>query len=29
LQAKMNAILTNKVTVEKGLEEAQKEALSK
>jgi lactose/L-arabinose transport system substrate-binding protein len=29
LQAKMNAILTNKVSVEKGLEEAQKEALSK
>ena len=29
LQAKMNAILTNRVTVEKGLEEAQKEALSK
>jgi lactose/L-arabinose transport system substrate-binding protein len=29
LQAKMNAILTNKVTVEKGLEEAQREAMSK
>ena len=29
LQAKMNAILTNKVSVEKGLAEAQKEALSK
>ena len=29
LQAKMNAILTGKVTVEKGLQEAQAEALSK
>jgi ABC-type glycerol-3-phosphate transport system substrate-binding protein len=29
LQAKMNSILTNKVTVEKGLAEAQAEALSK
>jgi ABC-type glycerol-3-phosphate transport system substrate-binding protein len=29
LQAKMNAILTGKVSVEKGLQEAQDEALSK
>jgi lactose/L-arabinose transport system substrate-binding protein len=29
LQAKMNAILTGKVTVEKGLQQAQEEALSK
>ena len=28
LQAKMNAILTNKVTVEKGLQEAQQEAMT-
>jgi hypothetical protein len=29
LQAKMNSILTGKVTVEKGLQQAQAEALSK